>query len=1488
MQARLQAVSGGEARLSIATITGKALRMSDVGEARKAKMTEKRATTAERRRTPQRAQTPKPRARNATEAANELEADVAVAYVAASHAALTALARADEDAYAFGCENTYRLQLVETPRRPFGDEAPPLRAQFRGLARVRRGFFARRRVLLGQLGQAKELLGLHRAELRALNLKRSRNAVARLLLMDELYYATDGADAAGAMRLVRASPAGLKAWRALLEVLAAPRGAGDLCGTRNELRDVAARGDSFGDEADDVRSMSDVPEARPTTASAVGGDAAAAQHLASWDALEALFRPEGGGEKREWCEVYRVETFLEDAAVGASVKDDARDAVAAFQLDPNGDAAGDGYPLHRLDAVNAALWDSMGKRFLHVFERSPLADDLLWSLRIARQAARRRPDDDGGADRKAAAAVRRDLMRERGGAVEEATSDGGVRTFAHDADYMDSTALHGVDSRVKLNVLEPLLRLQMGAALELRWTLSAEVAVQTQFIYEMAAPHVQRLARGVLARGFGGGYLEKLRARRILRGAFSAAVVVQGLYRRRRAYVSLLWARFSRFEDAATVLQCLVRAYFSRLAAVALKAARLEKRFIRALTRLQTFQRQRCALKAAKQRRRYLDVTTANAATTWAATAMQAQARAWLGRLATFRRRVELDVNQRILHLAHRYLKSGDLWSFVRAVDDDYRRFEEDARESQRREDEESHTFMKRVLQARDEDHAQAWKSFVDAGSVGGSAVSPKESLLPGPRLRLLLGGLSKSISDSESVPSKRTISTQRASYATARVGKADGDLNRILPGRPPASIARSVRHHHFSTDDASVKRPKDDASLPSALTAPTAGPVLRLADGHHPGRAMHPVSPRLDRAKPAGLTALLDVPKGLDDSLERLLCAAALRAYVPDAFPKGTLVKTAFEQYQALPPSLVKCRHEMEASAGAAPWVAALTAAGFRLIQDLLPQRRLRATLEALAPYVADAFRAAEEERQARVRYVVSFSRAPIKLKAICLAAKDLLDDLVDAKRQAGGAPFVFKNRNQVRYEKLVRDGMMTHHQVIDALRHQRIAHLPPLAPRAALHPLAKPKPPTLLLDSVLESSESVLESLESVAPEMASARSLVTIEEAAATSAKLPDRVQDDLAAQRLQEQFEASVLDDVRKLGGLKCPVDVFGCRAAFLAAELQPLGEFAADVLRCDAARARILVRDRTRLAMQLAAPLLEFAAENKLEFASDLGSVDLAEADWGNVGEQARQLLRSLANTNSAQLVDFEPRKSFEIGRKQDQFLKREAHFFKSEDQTSTFTKPLRARRPPALKQIPFDARFQKSPFDAKGRPARLSLAKTRPDGSKLSRFAAAPLPPSDFERSLPPPVFQKAPESEWVEAIHLLDAKKREVMSLHPDELKPLHLQPQKFVGQAHRSRQIAQKIHVRATSKFSQRGTSVDMGNPSQLRRLVGGTRERSGDDADGALKARKTGTPSSSTRRKSAATRRIRRTTLLRRSAARGAVRTRRRRLKRPSAAF
>ena len=84
------------------------------------------------------------------------------------------------------------------------------------------------------------------------------------------------------------------------------------------------------------------------------------------------------------------------------------------------------------------------------------------------------------------------------------------------------------------------------------------------------------------------------------------------------------------------------------------------------------------------------------------------------------------------------------------------------------------------------------------------------------------------------------------------------------------------------------------------------------------------------------GESYLLDIPKGVEDSIERLMRAAALRIYKPEFFDGD--YNQAYKTYLQLPNGLPKIRYEAEAWRACQGYINKLRNKGFKEINDILP----------------------------------------------------------------------------------------------------------------------------------------------------------------------------------------------------------------------------------------------------------------------------------------------------------------------------------------------------------------------------------------------------------------------------------------------------------------------------------------------------------------------------------------------------------------------
>ena len=100
--------------------------------------------------------------------------------------------------------------------------------------------------------------------------------------------------------------------------------------------------------------------------------------------------------------------------------------------------------------------------------------------------------------------------------------------------------------------------------------------------------------------------------------------------------------------------------------------------------------------------------------------------------------------------------------------------------------------------------------------------------------------------------------------------------------------------------------------------------------------------------AASAGDTLLLDIPLGLEDSVDRLLRAASLRCYVPDFFPHDS-PESAYAIFLRMPPGLSRIRYEQAAWGWAQPFIDRLRLKRLYNIRDLLPPSKMRIFLRGV-----------------------------------------------------------------------------------------------------------------------------------------------------------------------------------------------------------------------------------------------------------------------------------------------------------------------------------------------------------------------------------------------------------------------------------------------------------------------------------------------------------------------------------------------------------
>lgn len=217
-------------------------------------------------------------------------------------------------------------------------------------------------------------------------------------------------------------------------------------------------------------------------------------------------------------------------------------------------------------------------------------------------------------------------------------------------------------------------------------------------------------------------------------------------------------------------------------------------------------------------------------------------------------------------------------------------------------------------LKGKNKSKSQQSQSSGDLGSVGsrqrtattatGSGkrkkkMSAKEAALLGIELKPL-----------------NTVSSASSDWLSAAIPKNKRD-DLQSPGLS-SPVGTGARHHKLPPMTGASGAP--GTALP-AISSPT--PNNGLSNGKRAG---------------VGDTLLVDVPLGINDSVENLLHAAALRCFVPDFFC-GENHSSAYQVYLALPDkSLSKVRYESEAFKYSQSAINKLRIKGLLNIKDMLP----------------------------------------------------------------------------------------------------------------------------------------------------------------------------------------------------------------------------------------------------------------------------------------------------------------------------------------------------------------------------------------------------------------------------------------------------------------------------------------------------------------------------------------------------------------------
>lgn len=618
---------------------------------------------------------------------------------------------------------------------------------------------------------------------------------------------------------------------------------------------------------------------------------------------------------------------------------------------------------------------------------------------------------------------RKDRIKKTGGRMDqnqdgevEVDKQGTIRIIPNADQIIDTDILHGSRQRIQVSAALPELEKRIGAAQAIEDKLRGELACVIQFGFCLVSPLLQRAMRGTLAR------MRKRVIRRdlTLYAMHAAAFTLQGYFRAKQGKQSFAAAKAAVIGDLRTDM-CLVLQRNLRM----LPKWFNHKKYVKqrkydswwfAITSFQAIIRGFNARHRVRNMKNKHKGSREVEEKLWNVELLQRVARGYIARKTIVRSlKVRKNISRRVLLLAEKYLQGGDLWGFLKEIDDEFTRLGKEIAATAQREDELAHTFIQQVLDKRQGDFDGAWDRFSRSvtaqspnrrggpgDSVGNnlSAVSTEvvvkapwgpsklqagktvrdddvpaaaATAIPGPLLRRAVSatvqdGVQREVQRQKEGQSRGVKLSQEMKEA---YGKDDDDAKgksrtvkgvkkgsstvKLVESAVPGSgqIVKSKNKKEIENLLRSQKRQRNGQGLGNmqATTADFMSQAVASSSttGYAESKERDPTTGWSMEKACQGESLLLDIPKGINDTMERLLRAAAIRCFVPEFF-SGHEVASAYKMYLILPPGLAKMRYEQEAYLYCQPAVNALRVKGVNRILDAMPPKRVKQFLVSVS----------------------------------------------------------------------------------------------------------------------------------------------------------------------------------------------------------------------------------------------------------------------------------------------------------------------------------------------------------------------------------------------------------------------------------------------------------------------------------------------------------------------------------------------------------
>lgn len=535
--------------------------------------------------------------------------------------------------------------------------------------------------------------------------------------------------------------------------------------------------------------------------------------------------------------------------------------------------------------------------------------------------------------------MRRERVKKEGGQLQlrdnaevEIDAQGTIRIIPNADEIVDTSILHGSMQRLKVQIALPQANVLLSSLLNSESNFRAELCAIVQYAYSFTAPYCQRIVRR---------FIVQMRTSRfllpqlVINSMLAAATAIQARVRGIAGRHKIQAFKKSRIEQAVMLIQKIIRGYLGRRRGfVIIENAKNKLKYNGALAIQKVFRgfvgrrKVKETLDAAQQEK-------AKELDSWAATEIQRIARGHIVRHGILRSiRIRQGLSLEVLNKAERYLTKGrDLWGFLKDIDETIKRQQRELENTVRLEDESAETFLNKVVVLRQREFDKAWETFACSRqsnlkspskcatltplmTAESSATADRDfsctflnQVPPGPVLR-------KAISVSYS-------SSRNQSAASGRTRGATRNFKNKSKSR--GKLQQQVSNFSQSLSSIELLNPLANSTVTkSEINKSTVGDV-------------------------AGASVLIDIPNGLEDRLDRLVKAAALRCYVPDIFaPNSITCEDAYQLYLQLPKnSLARIRYEQKTYQWIQPILTSLRVKGLNLIKDALPSSKLKMFLK-------------------------------------------------------------------------------------------------------------------------------------------------------------------------------------------------------------------------------------------------------------------------------------------------------------------------------------------------------------------------------------------------------------------------------------------------------------------------------------------------------------------------------------------------------------